>query len=610
MRATPADTAVTRLRAALIAGLLAMALAACTPADTGPTPAEAEAFVAAAEARLLALRQEATRTAWLRETFVNGESDALAAAAGRALAAAAAEIARGAARFDGLDLPAATARKLALVRTRPATVAPAQPALEEELADILAALERTYGAGAYCYGAGADCGSRGALERTATELRDTDPLLQLWDDGRALAASMRPRYRRLVEIANAGAVELGYRDAGERWRSAYGLPPGALRAELERLWDQVRPLFESLHCLVRGELGEEYGTAIAPPGEAIPAHLLGDLGDGRWSSVYDLVAPRTRGRGYDPTRQLERNGVDPTEMARYGERFFRSLGFDPLPATFWARSLFVRPADREVACGARAANLDGENDLRLKMCLEVAGDDFVAVHRELTRAYYQWTYRSRDPLFRTGANDAFPQAAGAAIGLSVTPAYLVEVDLLDRAPPDALDVPFLLRKALDEIASLPFALLVDRWRWEVFAGDVGPDRYNRAWWRLREMYQGVQGPVPRTEADFDPGATRHVPANTPYVQEFLAGVLQYQFHRALCTAAGVDGPLHRCSVFGSSEAGARLRAMMEMGAGRPWPAALEAVAGTRRMDASALLEYFAPLAAWLDEQNAGRACGW
>lgn len=601
---------MTRARGAASAGLLAAALAACTPADTRPTAAEAEAFVAEAETSLLALRQEAQRTAWLRETSVDAATAAMAETAGRALTAAAAQFSRRAARFDGLDLPEATARKLALVRTRPATVAPANPAIEEELADVVAALERTYGAGTYCYGAAADCRDRDALERAAAELRDTDRLLDLWDEGRTLASSMRSRYRRLVEIANAGAVELGYRDAGDRWRSAYGLPPGVLRTELERLWDQVRPLFESLHCLVRGELGQEYGTAIAPPGDAIPAHLLGDLGDGSWSSLYDMVAPRTRGRGYDPTRQLERNRVDPLEMVRYGERFFRSLGFDPLPASFWDRSLFVRPADRRIPCGARASNLDGGNDLRLKMCLEVTGDDFVAVHDKLAHTYYQWTYRSQDPLFRAGANDAFPKAAGAAVGLSVTPAYLVELDLLDRAPPAAFDVPFLLGKALDELASLPFALLVDRWRWQVFAGEVGPERYNRAWWRLRQAYQGVRGPLPRSEADFDPGATRNVSANTPYVQDFVAGILQYQFHRALCAAAGDEGPLHRCSIFGSREAGARLQAMMEMGAGRPWPAALEAVSGTRRMDASPLLEYFTPLAAWLEEQNAGRACGW
>ncbi len=602
--------AVTRLRAALFASLLATAMAGCAQEAPGPTATEADAFVTAAEARLGALRREAVRTAWLRETLGDTETVTAATAADRALTSAKAELARGAARFDGLDLPEMTARKLTLLKTAPTTIAPHRPPLGNEMASLVAALERTYGAGAYCVGAGEDCVDRTALERTVAELRDTDPLLELWTEGRALASSMRSRYARLVEIANAGAVELGHADAGERWRSAYGLPPDAFRAELNRLWGQVRPLVESLHCLVRRELGDEYGTAIAPPGEAIPAHLLGDLGDGSWSSVYDLTAPRPRGRGYDPTRQIERNRVDPTDMVHYGERFFRSLGFEPLPATFRERSRFVRAADSEVPCRPRVWNLDGGDDLRVTMCLEVSGADFAAVHRVLTRTYYERAYRSQDLLFRTGANDFFPAAIGDAVALAVTPAYLVELDLLDRAPAAAHDVPFLLRRALGEIPALAFALVADRWRWQVFSGEVGPDRYNRAWWTLREAYQGVRAPLPRSETDFDPGAAQRIPANEPYVPDFLARILQYQFHGALCAAAGDDGPLHRCSIFGSAEAGARLRTMMETGASAPWPVALEAVTGSRRIDASALLEYFAPLVAWMDEQNAGRSCGW
>ena len=576
----------------------------------GPTAAEAEDFAGRAEARLLRLRRHAARAAWVRQNFVTGDTAALAAEAGASLAAARAELARAAARFDRPDLPEATARKLARLKTAPATVAPDHPPLQQELADLLAGLERAYRAGAYCAGSSEDCLDRATLERTAAELRDTDRLLDLWDEGRGLAPTMRPRYERVVEIVNAGAVELGHADAGERWRSAYGLPPDAFSAELDRLWNQVRPLYESLHCLVRGGLGEEYGTAIAPPREAIPAHLLGDLGDGHWSALYDMVAPRTRGRRYDLTRQIERNRVDPLEMVGYGERFFDSLGFDPLPATFRDRSLFVQPADRDVVCSPSAWNLDGQNDVRVKMCIEVDGDSFVALHRELARAHYQWAYRVQDPLFRAGANDAFLAATGDAIALSVTPEYLVALGLLNTPPPAAGDIPFLLRLAVDEIPRLPFALLVDRWRWQVFEGAVKPDRYNPAWWELREEYQGVRAPAPLDAADFDPGTTRQVAANAPLARDFIAGILRFQLHGALCAAAGVDGPLHRCSIFGSREAGARLLAMMEMGASRPWPAALEAATGTRQMDASALLEYFAPLSAWLDEQNAGRACGW
>ena len=597
-------------RAAVLACLLAAALATCSPAAPAPTAAEAETFVGAAEERLLALRGAAARASWVQQNFLTSDTKALAAETAAALKAATTELARGAARFDGLDLPEATARKLTRLKTAPATVAPGRPPRRHELADILAELERTFAAGAYCAGAGEDCRDRSALERTVAELRDTDRLFDLWDEGRALAPSMRPRYERLVEIANAGAVELGYIDAGDRWRSAYDLPPDTFRAELDRLWKQARPLYESLHCLVRGGLGEEYGTALAPPGEAIPAHLLGDLGQGRWSGVFDLVAPRTRGRGYDLTRQLERNRVDPLEMVRYGERFFGSLGFDPLPATFWERSLFVRPADRDVVCPASAWNLDGDDDVRVKMCIEVDGDDFAAVHRELARAYYQWAYRQQDPLYRGGANDVFLPAAGDAVALSVTPGYLVEVGLLDSPPAADGDIPLLLRRALDEVASLPFALVVDEWRWRVFAGDVEPARYNEAWWALREEYQGIRAPAPRRARDFDPGVTHEVVANAPQARDFLAALLPYQLHRAFCAAAGDGDPLHRCSIFGSPAAGARLRTLFEVGASRPWPETLEAVTGARRMDASALLDYFAPLAVWLDEQNAGRPCGW
>ena len=428
---------------------------------------------------------------------------------------------------------------------------------------------------------------------------------------RSVARPMRPRYERFVEIANAGAVELGFADVGEMWRSRYDMPPDAFRAELERLWGQVRPLYESLHCLVRAELADEYGTAMVPPDGAIPAHLLGNLWSQSWGHVFDLVAPRSAGRGYDLTRQLERNRVDPREMVRYGERFFRSLGFEPLPDTFWTRSLFVQPADRDVVCHASAWNLDYEDDLRIKMCIDVTGEHFVTIHHELGHNYYQRAYRARDPLFRTSANDGFHEGIGDTIALSITPEYLVRVGLLNRAPaPAAGDIPFLLRQALDKIAFLPFGLLVDQWRWQVFAGEVAPDRYNDVWWRLREEYQGVRPPAPRTAADFDPGAKYHVPANVPYTRYFLAHILQFQFHAALCAAAGVEGPLHRCSIFESAEAGSRLRSMLEMGASRPWPEALEAIAGTREMDATAVLDYFAPLGAWLDEQNAGRSCGW
>ena len=596
----------------LRAGAAAAALGACACAGGAdePTVEEAQAFIERAETRLLDLWIDAGRAAWVQNNFITDDTNALAAAANTAVMAATTELAAAAARFDALELPLELERKLLRLKTSLAAVAPSDPALQRELAGIMTEMESLYGRGEYCPPDGEECLDLPTMERMFASVRDTDDLLGIWAGWREVAPPMRALYERFVELSNAGAREFGFADLGDMWRSGYDMTPDDFRAELERLWEQVRPLYEALHCHVRARLGEEFGTAVVPQDAPIRAHLLGNMWSQNWQNVYASVGPARSGPSYDLTRLLERARVDARGMVRYGERFFSSLGFEPLPATFWERSLFVQPTDRDVVCHASAWNLDFESDVRIKMCIGVNDEDFVVIHHELGHNYYQRAYRGQDPLFRDSANDGFHEGLGDTVALSITPEYLVRVGLLDRAPDADSDIGLLLRRALDKVAFLPFGLLVDQWRWQVFSGEVAPDAYNAAWWELRERYQGVRPALPRSEDDFDPGAKFHVPANTPYTRYFLAQILQFQFHRALCEAAGVDGPLHRCSIFESAAAGRRLRAMMEMGASRPWPDALEAIAGTREMDATAILDYFAPLAAWLEEQNAGRTCGW
>ena len=596
-----------RLRACVAAA--ALGACACSGADE-PTVEEAQAFIAQAETRLLDLWIDAGRAAWVQNNFITDDTNALAAAANTAVMAATTELAAAAARFDALELPLELERKLLRLKTSLAAVAPSDPALQRELAGIMTEMESRYGRGEYCPADGEECLDLPTMERLFASVRDTDELLELWAGWREVAPPMRALYERFVELSNAGARELGFADLGDMWRSGYDMTPDDFRAELERLWAQVRPLYEALHCHVRARLGDEFGTAIVPQDAPIRAHLLGNMWSQNWQNIYESVGPARSGPGYDLTRLLERARVDERDMVRYGERFFSSLGFEPLPATFWDRSLFVKPADRDVVCHASAWNLDFESDVRIKMCIGVNDEDFVVIHHELGHNYYQRAYRGQDPLFRDSANDGFHEGLGDTVALSITPEYLVRVGLLDTAPDAEADIGLLLLRALDKVAFLPFGLLVDQWRWQVFSGEVAPDAYNTAWWELRERYQGVRPALPRSEDDFDPGAKFHVPANTPYTRYFLAQILQFQFHRALCEVAGVDGPLHRCSIFESAAAGRRLRAMMELGASRPWPDALEAIAGTREMDATAILDYFAPLAAWLEEQNAGRTCGW
>ncbi len=577
-----------------------------------PTEAEARAFLDATEKQLMRLSEEAGRAQWVQSTYITHDTEILAAQANEKLAAATADLAKKAARFAKVQLPPDLARKMTLLRTSITLPAPADPKLSEEITRLVTGMESLYGKGRYCPPgkSGSECLDLQEITRIMARSRDPEQLLAVSNGWQTIAPPMRSDYRRFVEVSNQGAKELGFRDTGALWRSKYDMPPDEFAAELDRLWEQVKPLYVSLHTYVRKRLREKYGAAAVPERGAIPAHLLGNPWAQSWDNIYELVAPPDADPGFDLTEILKARKVDARGMVRYGERFFTSLGFAPLPATFWERSLFVKPADREVVCHASAWDVDNIDDLRIKMCIDITGEDFAVVHHELGHNFYQRAYNRQPFLFRDSANDGFHEAIGDTIALSITPEYLVKLGFLKQAPGPDKDTGLLLRRALEKVAFLPFGLLIDQWRWKVFSGEVTPDRYNAAWWELRRKYQGVDSAVPRSESDFDPGAKYHVPANVPYTRYFLAHVLQFQFHRALARAAGCAEPLHRCSVYGSAEAGKRLQAMLAMGASRPWQDALFALTGERRMDATAMRDYFAPLQKWLDEQNRGQNQGW
>jgi len=598
---------------------LSLLLVACEPATVqpavepqaeGPSVYEAVTFVAEAEDRLAALGQYSERLAWVQANFITDDTEQLAAKAKEQFTAAQVEIAAQAARFTGIEgLDYDTSRKLNLLRSGIVMPAPRDASKTAEQAEIGAKMKGMYGKGRYCRAEG-ECLELGDLEEIMTHSRDPDELLEAWEGWRTISPPMKDLYARQVELANEGAVELGFHDLGTMWRSAYDMDPADFPAELDRLWDQVRPLYDALHCHVRARLVEQYGTSLVPEDGPIPAHLLGNMWAQAWENIYDIVGPESTAASYDLSAILQAEKFDAIGMVKIGQAFFSSLGFAELPDTFWERSLFVKPADRDVVCHASAWDIDEWDDLRIKMCIDVNAEDFKTIHHELGHNYYQRAYKTESYLYRTSANDGFHEAVGDTLSLSITPEYLVQIGLLDEVPDASGDLGLLMHQALEKIAFLPFGLMVDQWRWQVFAGEVGPEAYNELWWQLRVKYQGVAAPSDRPANAFDPGAKYHVPGNTPYTRYFLAHILQFQFHRALCEIAGDEGPVHRCSIYGSSEAGERLNAMLEMGRSKPWPEALEAMTGSPQMDATAILDYFAPLKVWLDEQNAERQCGW
>jgi peptidyl-dipeptidase A len=579
---------------------------------SAPTVAQARKFMEAAEAELADLSVKWNQAGWVQATYITDDTEALSAEAQKNFAVAVQRLATESKRYQKLKLPADLERKFTLLKLALAAPPPADEKKAEELTRISVSMEADYGKGTYCRTGNdgkEECLQITALSRILAQSRDPKELLDVWSGWHGIAPPLKERYARFVTLSNEGARQLGFADAGAMWRSNYDMPPDEFAKEVDRLWEQVKPLYLSLHAYVRAKLGEKYGAELVPADGMIPAHLLGNMWAQEWGNIYDVVAPAAASSGYDITDLLKKKDTDAFGMVRYGEGFFTSLGFDSLPKTFWERSMIVKPRDREVVCHASAWNIDNKDDVRIKMCTEVTGEDFVTVHHELGHNFYQRAYKSQPLLFQGGANDGFHEAIGDAIALSITPQYLKQVGLLEQIPASN-DTLLLLRQALDKVAFLPFGLLIDQWRWKVFSGEVKPADYNTAWWALRNKYQGISAPTARAATDFDPGAKYHVPANTPYTRYFLARILQFQFYRALCQEAGHAGPLHQCSFYGSKEAGAKLNAMLEVGMSKPWPEALYQLTGSRQMDATALTDYFAPLKKWLDEQNRGNVLGW
>jgi len=577
-----------------------------------PTVEEAEKFIADTEKLLADLVVKQSRADWVQANFITDDTEAIASQASQNYYEATTRIAAEVKRFDGMTLPPVLQRKFKLLKLSLFSLS--DPKEREEYATLKTGLEAEYGKGKACPDAGkhkGKCLPIGEVEEVFIQSRDPEELQEIWRAWNRVGAPMRQKYTRFIQLQNKGAQELGFKDMGAMWRSNYDMTPEEFAAEVERLWNQVRPLYESLHAFVRAKLIQKYGDRAVTPEGLIRADLLGNPWGQEWGNIYSIVSGDKDRRGYNLTSILTQKKIDEIAMVRYGENFFKSLGFPPLPQTFWERSLFVKPRDREVVCHASAWDVDNMDDLRLKMCIQIRDEDFVTVHHELGHNVYQRAYNKQPFLFQDGANDGFHEAIGDTIALSITPEYLHRVGLLP-AVPQSDDIALLLRQALDKIAFLPFGLMIDQWRWKVMDGSFSPADYNKGWWELREKYQGMAPPVERTENDFDPGAKYHVPANVPYTRYFLAHILQFQFYRSLCAEAGYKGPLHGCSFYDNKQAGAKLIAMLEMGKSKPWPEALEAMTGEKTIDAAAIMEYFAPLKKWLDEQNAasGAKPGW
>jgi len=567
-------------------------------------------FVQRVQTEMQVVARESETAAWVRNTYITPDTGLIASKANERWLAFISEVVEQSKQYNGVEMSAETRRSLNLLKLSTSLPAPSDQALRAELSTISTELEGMYGAGEFC-DANQDCRDLGALEDVIDNSRDYDALLEAWEGWRTVAEPMRPMYARMVEITNAGAVEMGYADLGVMWKSGYDMDVQDFELELERLWSQVEPMYEQLQCYVHDRLQDTYGADKVVDGQPIPAHLLGNMWAQQWSNIYDLVEPYPGVLALDVTANIESMGWSAVEMTEVAEQFFTSLGLPDLPESFWTNSMLTKPADRDVVCHASAWDMDNGNDVRIKQCVEPTEEEFSTLHHELGHIYYYLMYKDQPLLFKGGAHDGFHEAVGDTLTLSMTPGYLRDKGLIESVEiSEEATINQLMKMALDKIAFLPFGKLIDEWRWRVFAGEVSEQDYNDLWWSLRTEYQGIAPPVERSASAFDPGAKFHIPGNTPYTRYFLSFIMQFQFYKSLCETAGHEGALHECSIYGNTDAGAQLGDMLALGASKPWPDAMQALTGQRQMDAYALVEYFSPLTAWLQEQNEGKACGW
>jgi len=578
---------------------------------------DVETFLERVELEDKTLGPIASSAYWIGSNFITYDSQKVVADYGKRFQLLALERARQASSFDGVEMSEENRRKLSLIKSSFVMPSPLDDDLAGEIAGISAQLDAMYGTGQHCFGED-DCYDLEAFEGVIDSSRDPDELLKAWEGWRNIGKPMKDMYLRMVEIGNLGAKDLGYEGLTDLWFSQYDMPADEFLAETDRVWDELKPLYNALHCHVRNELSEHYGEGVVSKEGSLPAHVLGNMWGQSWSNVYDLVYTPdnpNKSSSIDLTKILEEKNIDEMEMMRIAENFFISLGFESLPETFWERSLFVKPQDRSVVCHASAWNLDADaNDLRVKMCIERNAEDFSTIHHELGHIFYYQAYNGTQPsIFQSGANDGFHEAVGDLLTLSITPDYYNKIGLISEAEAKQATsdpISLLMQQALEGVVSVPWTLMLDKWRAGVFSGETSESELNDSWWQLREYYQGIEAPRERDADAFDPGAKYHIPGNTPYTRYYLAKILQYQFHESLCNQMGFEGPLHECSIYDNELAGEKLRAMLSLGQSQEWQVALEALTGTRTLSGKSMLNYYKPLKDWLDIKNADRVCGW
>ncbi|XP_025976569.2 angiotensin-converting enzyme 2 [Dromaius novaehollandiae] len=460
------------------------------------------------------------------------------------------------------------------------------------------------------------------LDAIMADSTDYHERLWAWEGWRAdVGRLMRPLYEEYVDLKNEAAKLNGYSDYGDYWRAnyeadypeAYKYSRDQLIEDVEKTFEQIKPLYEQLHAYVRHRLEQFYGPELISSTGCIPAHLLGDMWGRFWTNLYALTVPYPAKPNIDVTSAMVENNWDVLKIFKTAEAFFASVGLYNMTEGFWNNSMLTEPTDnRKVVCHPTAWDM-GKEDYRIKMCTKVTMDDFLTAHHEMGHIEYDMAYSHLPYLLRSGANEGFHEAVGEIMSLSAaTPQHLKSLGLLEPTfQEDAeTEINFLLKQALTIVGTMPFTYMLEKWRWMMFNGKITKQEWMKRWWEMKREIVGVVEPVLHDETYCDPAALFHVANDYSFIRYYTRTIYQFQFQEALCKAAEHTGPLHTCDITNSTAAGQNLRQMLELGRSKPWTQALESITGEKYMNATPLLNYFEPLFNWLQKNNSGRSVGW
>lgn len=584
---------------------------------------QAQMFLAEFNVRAEDISYENSLASWNYNTNITEETATKMNEAGAKWSAFYEEASRNASKFPLSDIQDPLTRlQIQSLQDRGSSVL--SPEKYSRLNTVLNTMSTIYSTGTVCKTtAPFDCMVlEPGLDSIMANSIDYHERLWAWEGWRAdVGRMMRPLYEEYVELKNEAAKLNGYADYGDYWRAnyeadypeEYKYSRDQLVQDVEKTFEQIKPLYQQLHAYVRHRLEQAYGSQFISSTGCLPAHLLGDMWGRFWTNLYPLTVPYPAKPNIDVTDAMVQKNWDAVKIFKAAEAFFSSIGLYNMTEGFWKNSMLTEPTDnRKVVCHPTAWDM-GKNDYRIKMCTKVTMDDFLTAHHEMGHIEYDMAYSVQPFLLRDGANEGFHEAVGEIMSLSAaTPQHLKSLDLLEPTfqEDEETEINFLLKQALTIVGTMPFTYMLEKWRWMVFRGEITKQEWMKRWWEMKRDIVGVVEPVPHDETYCDPAALFHVANDYSFIRYYTRTIYQFQFHEALCKAANHTGPLHTCDITNSTAAGGSLRGLLELGRSKPWTQALESLTGEKYMNATPLLHYFEPLFNWLQKNNSGRYVGW